>query len=126
MAEDLLAFSADGPWQSWQMAEDLLAFSADGPGFLGIWSRMFWQMAKNLPEYSWQIIWNFSAKLAKNLSVFLVDCPGFVSKWSRISWHFEQIAQPALLGKAEDFLKLLADDHKDLLVCLRKLPRICH
>ena len=25
MAEDLLAFSADGPWQSWQMAEDLLA-----------------------------------------------------------------------------------------------------
>ena len=40
MAEDLLAFSADGPWQSWQMAEDLLAFSADGPGFLGKWSRI--------------------------------------------------------------------------------------
>ena len=48
MAEDLLAFSADGPWQSWQMAEDLLAFSADGPGFLGIWSRISLQMAKNL------------------------------------------------------------------------------
>ena len=48
MAEDLLAFSADGPWQSRQMAEDLLAFSADGPGFLGIWSRVSWQMAKNL------------------------------------------------------------------------------
>ena len=39
MAEDLLAFSADGPWQSWQMAEDLLAFSADGPGFLGKWPK---------------------------------------------------------------------------------------
>ena len=48
MAEDLLAFSADGPWQSWQMAEDLLAFSADGPGFLGIWSKISRQMAKNL------------------------------------------------------------------------------
>ena len=48
MAEDLLAFSADGPWQSWQMAEDLLAFSADGPGFLGKWSRISRQMAKNL------------------------------------------------------------------------------
>ena len=48
MAEDLLAFSADCPWQSWQMAEDLLAFSADGPGFLGIWSRISRQMAKNL------------------------------------------------------------------------------
>ena len=48
MAEDLLAFLADGPWQSWQMAEDLLAFSADGPGFLGIWSRISQQMAKNL------------------------------------------------------------------------------
>ena len=48
MAEDLLAFTADGPWQSWQMAEDLLAFSADGPGFLGIWSRISRQMAKNL------------------------------------------------------------------------------
>ena len=47
MAEDLLAFSADGPWQSWQMAEDLLAFSADGPGFLGIWSRVFWQMVQD-------------------------------------------------------------------------------
>ena len=48
MAKDLLAFSADGPWQSWQMAEDLLAFSTDGPGFLGIWSRISRQMAKNL------------------------------------------------------------------------------
>ena len=83
-------------------------------------------MAKNLSGYSWQIVWNFLAKLAKNLSIFLVDGPGFVSKWPRISWHFEQIAQPALLGKAEDFLKLLGDDHKDLLICLRKLSRICH
>ena len=48
MAKDLLAFSADCPWQSWQMAEDLLAFSADGPGFLGIWFRISRQMAKNL------------------------------------------------------------------------------
>ena len=47
MAEDLLAFSADGPWQSWQMAEDLLAFSADGAGFLGIWSRISRQITKN-------------------------------------------------------------------------------
>ena len=48
MAEDLLAFSADCPSQSWQMAEDLLAFSADGPGFLGIWFRISRQMSKNL------------------------------------------------------------------------------
>ena len=109
MAEDLLAFSADGPWQSWQMAENLLALSADGPGFLGI--------------LSW-----ISQQLAKNLSVFLADCleflgkvgqefvsiPGFVSKWPRISWHFGQIAQQAFLVKlTEDFWKLLAADHKD-------------
>ena len=49
IAEDLLAFSADGPWQSWQMAEDLLIDRlVDGPGFLGIWSRISRQMAKNL------------------------------------------------------------------------------
>ena len=47
MAKDLLAFLADGPWQSWQMAEDLMAFSADGPGFLGIWSRVSWQMVQD-------------------------------------------------------------------------------
>ena len=61
MAENLLAFSADSPWQSWQMAEDLLAFSADAPGFLGIWSRITWQMAKNL-------------------SVILPDCLEFLGK----------------------------------------------
>ena len=61
MAEDLLAFSADGPWQSWQMAENLLALSADGPGFLGIWSWI-------------------SRQLAKNLSVFFADCLEFLGK----------------------------------------------
>ena len=55
---------------------------------------------------------DFLAKLAKNLSVFLVDSPGFVSKWPRISWHHSWADCPAsLVGKAEDFLKLLADDH---------------
>ena len=33
------------------MAEDLLAFSADGPGFLSIWSRITRQMAKNLSVF---------------------------------------------------------------------------
>ena len=61
MAKDLLAFSADGPWQSWQMAENLLALLADGPGFGGIWSWISWQ-------------------LAKNLSVFLAGCPEFLGK----------------------------------------------
>ena len=63
MAKDLLAFSADGPWQSWQMAEDLLAFSADGLGSLGIWSRVSWQMVQGFMAYG----------------------PGFLGKWSRIS-----------------------------------------
>ena len=61
MAEDLLAFSADGPWQSWQMAENLLALSEDGPGFLGL--------------RSW-----ISRQLAKNLSVFLADFLEFLGK----------------------------------------------
>ena len=79
MAEDLLAFSADGPWQSWQMAKDLLAFSADGRGFVGILGR--WSLA------------------------ILADGRGFVGilgRWSRVSWHMVQgfLANgPGFLGK---------------------------
>ena len=71
------AYFNGSSWQSWQMAEVLLAFSADGRGFVGIlgrwslailadgqgfvgilgrWSRVSQQMAKNLSEYSWQIV----------------------------------------------------------------------
>ena len=46
--------------------------------------------------------------MANDFLVFWVDCPA------------------RFLGRGEDFLKLLADDHKDLLVCLKKFSRICH
>ena len=45
-------------WHSRQM---VLGFLAYGPGFLGIWSRI-------------------SQQMAKNLSVFLADCPEFLGK----------------------------------------------
>ena len=98
MAKHLLAFSADGLWQSWQMAENLLVLSADGPGFLGIWSWISRQLAKNLSVFLADCL-EFLGKVGKNLSVFLVDGPGFVSKWPRISWHSGQIAQQAFLVK---------------------------
>ena len=81
--------------------------------------------------------------MAKNLSVFLAYCPEFLSKidqefvtilgrWTRFCQQmaknflaFYADCPVSLVGKAEDFLKLFADDHKDLLSCLRKLSSIC-
>ena len=90
MTKDLLAFSADGPWQSWQMAEDLWHPRQMVQGFLA-WSRISWQMAKNL-------------------SVFLPDCLEFLgkvgqefvsilSRWSRFCQEM-----------ARDFLALIWAD----------------
>ena len=102
MAEDLLAFSADGPWQSWQMAENLLALSADVPGFLGIWSWISRQPAKNLSVFLADCL-EFLGKVGqKFVNILGTDGPGFVSKWPRISWHLGQIAQQAFLVKLHD------------------------
>ena len=67
---------------------------------------------------------------------FLANDQEFVSILGRWSRFCQQMAKdflafwadsPAgLVDKAEDFLKLLTDYHKELLACLRKLSTICH
>ena len=82
--------------------------------------------------------------MAKNLLVFLADRLEFSEKigqefvsilgrWSRFCQRTAKDFLPfwadylaGLFGKAEDFLKLLGDDDRDLVACLRKLSIICH
>ena len=101
------------------MAEDLLAFLADGPGFLGKWPRIFVfcilgrssRILGKIDQEFVNILGRWSRpfqRMAKDFLAFWADCPA------------------GLFGKAADFLKLLEDDHKDLLACLRKLSRVCH
>ena len=96
MAEDFLAFAADGPWQSWHMAENLLALSADDPGFLGIWSWISWQ-------------------LAKKLSVFLADCLEFLGKVGQIFVSILGRWSRFCQEMAKDFLAFWADFPASLL-----------
>ena len=85
-------------------------FSANDQEFVSILGRLSRISRQNWPRIC-QYLGRWSRFCQQMAKVFLTFWAGFPA---------------GLVDKPDDFLKLLEDDHKDLLACLRKLSRICH